>query len=204
MLVIGDHHPRASPRSRNAHQHVTTATLCGNLQEKCSCTEPRRTLCTSLRSQNAHQHVTRATLYGHLQEKCLSSPESVFWAQDSRPCESIWLGRTFSSSLVLAATHGTRQQRPACQPNHPRTLSVVAGGLAGFPPLRSPTLGTTASLFGLKPHACEICEYVQPESESVVNIIWTNMYDIILDHCSLTEHCRLCMLFFVAQKRLGS
>ena len=108
-------------------------------------------------------------------------------------------------ALLLAATHGTRQQRPACQPNHPQTPSVVAGGLAGFPPLRSPAFGTTASsLFRRKPHVCEIYESVQSKSESAMNIIWTNMYDIILDHCSLTEHCRLCMLLFVAQKRLGS
>ena len=70
-------------------------------------------------------------------------------------------------ALLLASTHGTQQQRPACQPNHPRTPSVVAGGLAGFPPLRSPALGTTASLSGRKPHVCEICETVQPERVKV-------------------------------------
>ena len=60
----------ASLRSRKALQHVTRATLYGNLHDKCRAPEPRTTLCASLRSPNACQHFTRATLYGNVQEKC--------------------------------------------------------------------------------------------------------------------------------------
>ena len=61
----------ASMRSRNALQHVTRATVYGNLQEKMPRPKTyRTTLCASLRSRNAFQHVTRATVYGNLQAKC--------------------------------------------------------------------------------------------------------------------------------------
>ena len=56
----------ASLRSRKALQHVTRATLYGNLNEKCRTPEPRTTLCASLRSRNACQLFTKA---GNLQEK---------------------------------------------------------------------------------------------------------------------------------------
>ena len=63
----------ASLRSRNALQHVTRATLDGNIQDNPS-PEPRTTLCASLCSRNACQDFTRATFYGNLQVKC-RSPE---------------------------------------------------------------------------------------------------------------------------------
>ena len=56
--------------SRNACQHITRATLYGNLQVKGRRPEARTTLCASLRNRKALQHVARAALYGNLQEKC--------------------------------------------------------------------------------------------------------------------------------------
>ena len=80
----------ASLRSRTALGRCTSATLYGNLQEKCRRPKPRRRLCASLCSRNGHQHVRRATLHGNLQGKgrrtefrpaifSLGVHESPFW-----------------------------------------------------------------------------------------------------------------------------
>ena len=65
---------RASLRSRNAHGHVTSNLLRGNLQGKCRTRLPRQPFCASLHNRNAHAHVTRAILCGNLQGKCWTHP----------------------------------------------------------------------------------------------------------------------------------
>ena len=69
---------RASLCSRNAHGHVTTGIMCGNLQGTCQTLFLRpQPFCASVRSRNAHRHVTRGILMTHPRKKIFQEPMCI-------------------------------------------------------------------------------------------------------------------------------
>ena len=106
-----------SQRSRNAHGHVTGASLCRNLQVKCDRPKAQQAFCASRRSRSALGQITRAYKSHLMREFTGRKPEarlSTLIQHPHRKNPSVWTllgGEKKSTSVRVSFNRDT--------PNHP-------------------------------------------------------------------------------------